>query len=603
MAFSQTFLEEIKDRNDIEDVIGSFISLKRAGSNVVGLCPFHNEKSPSFTVFPGSKSFYCFGCGTGGDVVTFVMKTESLDYPEAIEFLAKRAGIPMEESDFKKNELPAVWKDRIIAATTEAARFFHSALLSPQGDSAMKYLEKRQFSSATIKRFGIGYAPDSWDALTKHLTSKGFSELELKTAFLAGTNKNGKLYDMFRNRLMFPIFDIQGEVVAFSGRRLNESEERKYVNTSDTPAFKKSKLLFGMHIAKNTKDGTLILCEGAPDAIAMHQADFSNAVATLGTAITSEHARLIAKFAKTVFLAYDIDGAGRAATMKGIDLLNQVGVDTKIISLAGDTKDPDEYIKKYGAASFKNKLTIASGQIDYKINEILAKYSIETPDEKIRALGELTNFISTLWLKSEREIYTARVAELLSLTKAAVLDDVERKAKSYENKQKKALASKSIQETSGFGEKVNRDKLRFSGETMLEEAILGIMLLHPDLALTVLKTIDEDCFVTDFNRRVFNLFKDDFSVGREAVLSKNGILSPDEISTVTRYIAARRKFNENTESMLSTLITSLKEQKNKRDYDKKIGENPLEGLTEYINEIKNNSSKKKIDKLGGNKNG
>lgn len=586
MAFSQGFLEEIKDRNDIEEVIGSYINLKRAGSNVVGLCPFHNEKSPSFTVFPGTKSFYCFGCGIGGDVVSFVMKTEGLDYPEAIELLAKRAGIPMEESDFKKSELPAVKKDRIIAATTEAARFFHAALLSTQGESAMKYLEKRQFSPATIKHFGIGYAPESWDALTNHLTSKGFTPLELTTAFLVGTSKSGKLYDMFRNRLMFPIFDTQGEVVAFSGRRLNESDERKYVNTSDTPAFKKSKLLFGMHLAKNTKDGTLILCEGAPDAIAMHQAGFSNAVATLGTAITSEHARLIAKHAKTVFLAYDIDGAGRTATMKGINLLNQVGVDTKIISWASDTKDPDEFIKKYGAAAFRNKLTIASGQIDYKIDEILAKYTIDIPDEKMRALAELTNFISTLWSKSEREIFSSRVSEKLSMTKTAVLEDTERKAKAHEQKQKKTFAAKSMQETGGFGDKVNRDKLRFSGETMLEESILGILLIHPELAKTALKSIDATCFITEFNRRVFNLFKEDFAEGREAVLSKNGILSSEEVSAVTKYIATRKKFNENSGEMLNALIASLKEQKNRLDYDKKIAENPLEGLSDYINSIK-----------------
>jgi len=583
LAFSQAFLEEVKDRNDIEEVIGSFISLKRAGSNVVGLCPFHNEKSPSFTLFPGSKSFYCFGCGTGGDVVSFIMKSQSLDYPEAIEYLAKRANIPMEESDYKKNELPTVRKDRIIAATTEAARFFYNALLSPQGRFATEYLEKRKFSNATIKRFGIGFAPDSWDLLTNHLTSKGFLPLEITTSFLAGTNKNGKLYDMFRNRLMFPIFDIQGEVVAFSGRRLNESEERKYVNTSDTPAFKKSKLLFGMHIAKSTKDGTLILCEGAPDAIAMHQADFSNAVATLGTAITSEHARLIAKHAKTVFLAYDIDGAGRAATMKGIDLLNQVGVDTKIISLPSDTKDPDEYIKKYGAAAFRDKLKLANGQIDYKINEILAKYNIELPDEKLRALGELTKFISTLYNKSEREIYCSRVAERLSLTKAAVLEDCERKAKSNDYKNKKSLEAKSIQSTNGFGDKVNREKLRYSSETMLEEAILGIMFLHPNLTQKALASLNADSFITEFNKRIYNLFYEEFSEGKEAVLSKNGILTLDEVSAVTRYIAARRKFNENTEGMLEGLINSLKEQKNKLDYDKIIGENPLEGLAEYIN--------------------
>ncbi len=584
MAFSQRFLEEIKERNEIEEVIGQFVPLKRAGSNVVGLCPFHNEKTPSFTVFSGTKSFYCFGCGAGGDVVTFVMKLQNLDYPEAVEYLAKRAGITVEEDENRKTDKPTVRKDRIIAATTEAARFYRDALFSPQGESARKYLfETRKLTSSTIKHFGIGYAPDSWDALTNHLIGKGFTPLELTTAFLSGTGKSGKLYDMFRNRIMFPIFDTQGEVVAFSGRRLNEAEERKYVNTSDTPAFNKRKLLFGMHIAKNTKDATLILCEGAVDAIALHQAGFSNAVATLGTAITSDHARLIAKYAKSVFLAYDVDSAGKNATMKGIALLNQVGVDTKIISWGKDTKDPDEYIKKYGADAFRNKLIGATGQIDYKINEILAKYNNDVPDEKIRALNELTDYISDFWNRSEREIYAARAAELLSLTKQAVLEDTERKAKIKEKRQKKAFEEKSIQASEGFGDRVNRDKLRFSGEAALEESILGIMLLYPEFAQKAMEELQEDCFLTEFNRRVFNLFKEEFTEGKEAVLSKNGILSQDEIGSVARYIAARRRFNENSEEMLLSLIQSLKEQKKKHDYDKKIEENPLEGLAEYIN--------------------
>jgi len=584
VAFSQRFLEEIRERNDIEEVIGQYVPLKRAGSNLVGLCPFHNERTPSFTVFPGTRSFYCFGCCTGGDVFTFVMRSQNLDYPEAVEFLAKRAGIPIEEDEFRKSEKPLVKKERIIEVTTEAARFFRDMLLSPQGEAARRYLlENRRLTSATIKHFGIGYAPDSWDALTRHLTEKGFTPLELTTAFLSGTGKSGKLFDIFRNRIMFPIFDAQGEVVAFSGRRLNEADERKYVNTSDTPAFNKRKLLFGLHIAKNTKDATLILCEGAVDAIALHQAGFSNAVATLGTALTSDHARLIAKYAKTVFLAYDVDSAGKTATMKGIALLNQVGVDTKIISWGSDAKDPDEYIKKHGADAFRNKLIGAIGQVDYKINEILAKYNNSVPDEKIRALGELTDFISDFWNRSEREIYAARAAELLSLTKAAVLEDVERKAKIKERRQKKAFAEKSIQASEGFGDRVNPNKLRFSAEAKLEEAILGIMLLCTDLAPKAMAELDEDCFVTEFNRRVFNLFKEEFSEAKEAVLSKNGILSQDEISAVARYIASRRRLNENSEEVLLSYIHTLKEQKKKRDYEKKIEENPLEGLTEYIN--------------------
>ena len=412
MAFSQAFIEEIKNRNGIEEIISRYLTLKRAGSNVVGLCPFHNEKSPSFTVFPATRTFYCFGCGAGGDVISFVMRAENLDYREAVEYLAKLSGVPIEEEQDGRVEKSTVNRERIYAVTKAAARFFVSALNSPEGEKARQYLiEKRKFTPATLRRFGIGYAPDSWDALTKKLLADGFTVDEMKTAFLCSISKKGNPFDIFRNRIMFPIFDITGEVVAFSGRRLNENDERKYVNTSDTPIFKKSRVLFGLNIAKNTEDGTLILCEGSPDAIAMHQAGFGNAIATLGTAITAEHARIIARYAKTVYLAYDIDKAGRKATMKGIDLLNQVGVSTKIIDLGKNEKDPDEFIKAHGAEAFKLKLKGSSGQVDYKIDEILSRYDLSIPDQKLHAADEMTTFLSTLFPEVQRDVSAGRAAE------------------------------------------------------------------------------------------------------------------------------------------------------------------------------------------------
>ncbi|MBP5658159.1 MAG: DNA primase, partial [Clostridia bacterium] len=280
MAFSNAFLEEVKEKNDIIEVVGRQVQLKRAGSNYVGLCPFHSEKTPSFTVFPATQSYYCFGCGAGGDAVTFVMQTEGLDYPAAIEALANRAGIPVEEDSSRPGER-SVKKQRVIEATREAGRFFYAKLNSAEGAAAREYLKRREISDLTIKRFGIGYAPDAGFELTRYLRGKGFTEEELKASFLSGVSKKGNLYDIFRNRIMFPVFDLAGNPVAFSARRLNEADERKYVNTSDTPAFKKSKILFGLNIAKSTSDGTLILCEGAVDAIALHQAGFDNACATL----------------------------------------------------------------------------------------------------------------------------------------------------------------------------------------------------------------------------------------------------------------------------------------------------------------------------------
>ena len=603
MAFTREFLEELKLRNNIEEVIGRIVNLKRAGSNLVGNCPFHSERTPSFTVFPATSSYYCFGCGAGGDVVTFVMQTENIEYREAIEFLAKRAGIKVEENyDNKHREEPAVKRERLLELNREAARFFYKALLSEEGATARAYLEKRQFTSATVKRFGIGYAPNSpygKAPLCEYLISKGFNNLEISTAFLGGVSKkSNRMYDMFRNRLMFPVFDVNGEVVAFSGRRLNEEDERKYINTSDTPVFKKSRVLFGLNIAKNSESGSLVLCEGSPDAIAMHQAGFDNAIATLGTAITSEHARIIARYCRTVYLAYDIDKAGRRATLKGIDLLNQVGVDTKIINLGTEAKDPDEFIKKFGADAFRAKLTGSSGQIDYRIEEIISRFDITVAEEKLRAVDEITNFIATLASRPEREVYASRAAEKLSLTAESLRSEVERKAKRQDSKFKKTVVNNALREQSGFGGNVNSDKLRFSSEASHEESILGLMLIRSDFAKEAVKQLTEDDFATALNRKFFELFKDDFAEGREIVLSRDGVLTPREIGALENCRAARLELGDITMNALNSHISSLKQLRERNKYDEKIESDPANALAEYLNLIKNKKSNIQEDKNG-----
>lgn len=602
MAFTREFLEELKLRNNIEEVVGRVVTLKRAGSNLVGNCPFHSERTPSFTVFPATSSYYCFGCGAGGDVVTFVMQTENIEYREAIELLAKRVGIKVEENyDNRRSEQPAVKRERLLELNKEAARFFYRALLSPQGANARAYLEKRAFNSTTVKRFGIGFAPDSGfnqAPLCEHLVSKGFTPLEIRTAFLGGENKSGRLYDMFRNRLMFPVFDVNGEVVAFSGRRLNEEDERKYINTSDTPVFKKSRILFGLNIAKNSESGTLILCEGAPDAIAMHQAGFDNAVATLGTAITPDHARIIARYCRTVYLAYDIDKAGRKATLKGIDLLNQVGVDTKIINLGTETKDPDEFIKKFGANAFRAKLTGSSGQIDYRIEEIISRFDITVAEEKLRAVAEVTSFISGLSSRPEREVYAARAAEKLGLTAESLRTEVERKYKQTDNKAKKEQGKSALREQSGFGGGANSDKLRFSSEAAHEEAILGLLLIRSDFGPEAVKHLTEDDFATSLNKKIFALFREDFAEGKEILLSKDGILTAREIGALENCRASRLELGDITLTALNSHINALKELRERNEYDKKIEEDPLNALNEYLTKIKNKKSNKQEDNNG-----
>lgn len=586
MAFSVRFLEEVKDRNDIVEFISRYVQLKRAGNNFSGLCPFHNEKTPSFTVFPGTRSFYCFGCGTGGDIFTFAMQAEGLDYPEAVELLAKRAGIPLEEDEFRpRNE---VRRERVVAATTEAARFFHKALFSEGGEQAREYLlEKRKLSTATIKHFGIGYAPSGWDNLGKHLSAKGFTDKELDAAFLCRQGQKSR-YDIFRNRIMFPLIDINGDVLGFSARRLNEEDERKYVNTSDTPAFKKSKFIFAMNFAKNTTDGSLIMCEGCVDAVALHQAGFGQAVATLGTAITSEQARIIARHAKQVYLAYDIDAAGRKATLKGIELLSQVGVSAKIINL-GSVKDPDEYIKKFGAEAFKRVLSASSGQIDYQIDEIAERYNLEIPEEKLRALGALAEFAAQSESKAQREICAARISKKLDISYSAVIDEVERKQRFAVKKKKSEFEQKEIQNTLGFGDKINRERIKLPAAAMLEEKILGVLLLHPELYKSVSDKLKAESFLTEFNAKLFAAFLPDFEAGNEPILSKEG-LSGEEISKAVMMMAARQTFSDNGVTVLEELIDALEKEKLKADYDKKITDGGAEALLEYINKLKNKES-------------
>lgn len=582
MAFSRAFLDEVRDRNDIYDVIGRYVALKRAGSNYSGLCPFHSEKTPSFTVFPSTRTFYCFGCGAGGDVVSFVMRAEGLEYPDAITFLAERAGIPIEENGAKSAGI-SVRRDRVIAATTDAARFFRDKLNSEQGSVAREYIQKRGYTTLTVRRFGMGYAADSWTALTDHLKGKGYTDDELVASFLASrSKKNGRLYDIFRNRLVFPIMNVQGEVVAFSCRRLNEKDDRKYINTSDTPAFKKSKLLFGLNIAKNTADGKLILCEGAADAIALHQAGFSNAVATLGTAITAEHARLIARYAKTVYICYDMDAAGTGAKLKAIKILDEAGVKSEIITLSDDTKDPDEFIKKYGSAAFANKLNASVGQVDFRIDQIIAKYDISSPDDKLHAAEELTDLIASLDGSIEREVYSARVADRLSLTAASLLDEANRKRARIKKAKLKKASAEAIRTSEGYGDRVNADRLKYSSEALLEQTLLGIMLLMPELAKAGTQIISADDFATEFNRRVFCLFESDFAEGREVILSKDGALNNAEISEVTRYIATRRNLGSNDADTLRATAAKLKELREKKLVDCALESGGAAALQAYL---------------------
>jgi len=422
MAISDSFLQELTSRSDIVDVVGSYVRLtKKSGSNQFGLCPFHSEKTPSFSVSADKQIYHCFGCGKGGGVINFVMDVEGLPFRDAVELLAKRAGMTMpEDSDDKE----AQKRRRMLEANREAAKFFHACLKAPQGAAARAYMEERQLSAATATRFGLGYAPDTWDSLREHMKSKGFSELELYDAGLLSTGKKGNHFDTYRNRLMFPVIDVRGDVIGFSGRALGDGEP-KYLNSRETLVFNKSRNLFAMNLAKKSKCGYIILAEGNIDVVMMHQAGFDSAVASLGTSLTPEQARLISRYSNEVVIAYDSDGAGQKASQRAIEIFDKLDVKVKVLSMSG-AKDPDEYIKKKGAESFRNLLEGSKNHIDFRLQRIEDKYDLNIDEQKLQYLKEATDTVARLSGTMERQVYAMRVAAKTGLPSDAVQQEVER---------------------------------------------------------------------------------------------------------------------------------------------------------------------------------
>lgn len=585
-------IDEIIHRNDIEQVIGSYVTLKRAGSNLNGLCPFHNEKTPSFTVFPGTKSFYCFGCGAGGDVISFVMRTENLDYRSALETLAQRAGIAIPADDSEAEV--GVPRKRLYEMNLEAAKFFRNCLFDEKyGKEALAYLhEERKLSIATIKHFGLGYSPNNAWMLTNYMKNKGYTDEELVVGFLCGKSRNsGRTYDYFRNRVIFPIIDTSGNIVAFGGRVMDDSKP-KYLNTSDTPAFKKSRHLFALNFAKKHCEEQMLLCEGYMDVIALHAAGFENAVATLGTAITSEQARIFAKHTKKVVICYDADSAGQNAAQKAMRLLSEVGVEVRVLKIPG-AKDPDEYIKKFGTDSFRRALGESKTGFDYNLEKIAMSYNLELPEEKIKASSEACALIAGAYTEVERDIYIRRAAERLGISQEALKNDVERqrRARIREAKQKESRdAQLSVK---NIGDRVNPDAAKHIKATAAEEALLGLMLIYDEFrrdAANKTVPICPDDFVTAFSRRVFEALCE--LENSEAGYSKamlGQMFDIDELGRIEKIEIDRRRLARNDRDVFISCIDSIKQEKNKLSEQ---SNDPFEDLRKMQEAIKN----KKKDK-------
>lgn len=571
---SKETIDEVIMRNDISSLIGSYVTLKRAGSNMKGLCPFHNEKTPSFVVYPADNSFYCFGCGVGGTAITFVQHMEHLDYPDAIEFLAKRAGITVikdTDADFRPSG--GIKKDRLLKMNVDAARFFHKMLFDshPKAQECLKYFtEKRGLSQATIKHFGLGYAPDSYDALIKYMTAKGYTRDELVEGFFAVKSDKGggrvNYFDNFRNRAMFPIIDAVGNVIAFGGRVLDDSKP-KYRNTMDTVVYKKSRNLFALNFAKQVCQESVILCEGYLDVISLHQAGFGNAIASLGTAITSEQARLISRYTKKVFICYDSDEAGQKATQRAIKILGEAGLETVVIQIPGE-KDPDDYIKAHGKEKFAEVLGGAKSKFEYNMSTILSRYDINLSQDRINALIELEKLISSVYSKAERDIYIQAVSERLKVDSRSIKDDVERLVHKNLGKQKKSESDRVKQEALGYSDRVNPDFAKAPSVARNEENVLGLMLVFPEHGKAVVdgELLTDDDFFTEFNKRVFAYAKA-LTLGTAEEI--NSLFTADEVSRIakmrTTYIGMPQCADS---SVLDESISMLRDSMEKKKAEK-----------------------------------
>lgn len=567
MLIPREIIEEIVNRTDISDLIGSYVTLKRVGSNMHGLCPFHSEKTPSFTVFSKTNSFYCFGCGSGGDAITFVMKAENLDYPSAVEFLASRAGITIPQD---KNELAnmGMSRKRVYEMNLAAAKFFRENLFDKSvGFDALNYfVGTRKLSMATVKRFGLGYAPNDFFALTNHMKKLGYTEQELIDGFLCGRSKKGHLYDYFRNRVIFPIIDVTGNIIGFGGRVMDDSKP-KYLNTSDTPGFKKSKNLFALNYAKNHCSEQLILCEGYMDVIALHAAGFENAVATLGTALTQEQARMMTKYTKKVVLLYDSDDAGQRATDRAIKILSEVGMDVRILKLNG-AKDPDEYIKKFGADRFRALLGESRTGFDFKVSRALANLDLQIPDEKIKASAAICEIIADSASGVEREVFLTKASELLKLPIDVLRNNVEHIIRKRKNEQKKDESRQAQMSIRNIGDRINPDAVKFVGANALEETILGLLLIYEEYRAAVTKesvSLVADDFVTAFGKKVFSTLFEVYNSSDEFLPAMLGqYFTADEMGRLEKMRQSRLSLTENGRDVFDASIAALKAEKEKK---------------------------------------
>ncbi len=560
MAFPETFLTELTERNDIVEVVSSYVRLsKKSGSNLFGLCPFHSEKTPSFSVSPDKQIYHCFGCGKGGGVINFIMEIENLSFPEAVEFLARRVNMPVPEQE---NDRESKKRSRMLALNKDAARFFYEQLSAPGGAPARDYMQRRQIGRATATNFGIGYAPDSWDALRSAMKAKGYSDFELFDAGLVRKGKSGGFYDTFRSRLMFPVIDVRGNVIGFSGRILGDGEP-KYMNSPETLVFNKSRNLFALNLAKKSKSGYIILSEGNIDVVSLHQAGFDSAVASLGTSLTPEQARLISRYTGEVIIAYDNDGAGIKAAQRAIGILEKLDLKVRVLRLTG-AKDPDEFIKLKGPEAFRNLLEGSEDQIDYRLRTITDQYVLTEPDQKVDFLKEATGMLAKLPGAVERQVYAMRVAELAGVKGEAVADEVERRRRRMLGAARKNEAKAQSRPERQLQPEEKSFRYEDPASAAAEEGLIRLLYLEPSLANNAALPPPED-FSAPVLAHIYTVMRDKARRGDSlSTATMSGELSGQEMSLLVQLLQKPERLSSGERAM-NDYIAKMREAKDIRD--------------------------------------
>lgn len=561
MAIPESFIEQLVERADIYEIVSKYVTLKKNGGNFFGLCPFHGEKTPSFSVAPDKQIFHCFGCGAGGGVISFIMKMENFSFVEAVHHLAEiyNMQVPEEGGADEYREQKA----RLLELSRQSAKFFHTVLLSPEGKEAKEYLLNRGLSMRTITNFGLGYAPNTWDSLITQMTKQGFTKKELTDAGLVSNNKSGGIFDRFRGRVMFPIIDTRGNVIAFGGRVMDDSLP-KYINSSDTPIYNKSRNLFAINIAKKTNRKNFILAEGYMDVIALHQAGFDNAVASLGTALTNDQAKLISRFTKEVVICYDTDAAGQKAVARAMDIFSKSDISVRVLKLSG-AKDPDEYIKKNSAEAFEDILVKPQTDTEFKLSTIHSKYDLSENDQKIAFLKEATRMVAGLKNEVERELFSMQIAQKIDVSPQAVINEVKKEVSAGWKKEKKELSKIALNPTKSAQPKDRDLKYENIKSAMCEERIIALILSHNELIGTALSEIEPHMFSSEFLSTIFDEIKRRHT-GGESVLQQHIInhLSVEKAAHLSRICTEYVKSN-NVKKELFDYISVIKSEFEKKN--------------------------------------